>query len=74
MAVKTSVAKITLRIKGNGGTDPEGNPIINYKTVSDINKSATNDNLVAGAKAISSLYTDAYEGAQKITTEDLTEE
>lgn len=73
MAVTAKVAKVSLRIQANGGTDPEGKPIVNYKTVSDINKAATNDNLVAGAKSIASLYTDTYEGAQKITTEDLTE-
>lgn len=73
MAVSEKVSGISMKIRGNGGTDPEGSPIVNVKTVSGINKAATAEQIVLSAKAVASLYTDTYEGVSKVTTAELVE-
>lgn len=75
MAINAKLAKVSMQIRADGGTDAEGKPIVKVRTVSGVNKEATNEQINESAKQIESLYADeTFEEATRVDYSSLVEE
>lgn len=74
MAINAQLAKVSMQIRANGGTDPEGKAIVIQRTISGLNKAATNQQINDCAKQIESLYTgETFEEATRVDYSALVE-
>lgn len=73
MAVTATLSKVSMQIRANGGTDDAGKPIVKVRTISGVNKEATNEQIIACAKQIEALYTEPYQSATRVDYNALAE-
>lgn len=74
MAVNESTKGVTMRLVSNAGTDDTGKAITHSKSYANINRAATVEQIMTGAKAIHTLYSGTLEHVYTVTTKELTEE
>lgn len=73
MAVNQNTAAVSLSLVANKGTDAEGKTLTATKTFAGVNKDATAEQMLTGAKAIYTLYSGTLEHVYSVTKAELTE-
>lgn len=74
MAVNEATERVSLSLQSNLGTDSAGDKIQAKKTFSGINRAASAEQIMTGAKAIHTLYAGTLEKVTTATYKALTEE